>query len=143
MAGSPSRRRELSRMLSRISRADVRQTLAGHGDTATPDRPAYRIGVTGAPGAGKSTLIARLAARRLERTAGEVAVLAIDPTSPITHGSILGDRVRMDAIAGDPASISAPFRAGAAMTAWPTTCRTCCWRWTGTASTRRWSRRWG
>ncbi|UEM04624.1 methylmalonyl Co-A mutase-associated GTPase MeaB [Skermanella rosea] len=102
MAGSPSRRRELSRTLSRISRAGVTQTLAGHGDAAPPARPAYRIGITGAPGAGKSTLIARFAARRLERTAGEVAVLAIDPTSPITHGSILGDRVRMDAIAGDP-----------------------------------------
>ncbi|WP_158043997.1 ArgK/MeaB family GTPase [Skermanella pratensis] len=102
MPGNPSRRRELGRTLSRISRAGVRQTLAGHGDAAPPARPAYRIGITGAPGAGKSTLIARLAARRLERTVGEVAVLAIDPTSPISQGSILGDRVRMDAIAGDP-----------------------------------------
>ena len=55
---------------------------------------AYTVGITGAPGAGKSTLTSRLIA--LRRAAGdEVAVLAIDPTSPFTGGAILGDRVRM------------------------------------------------
>ncbi len=55
---------------------------------------AYTVGITGAPGAGKSTLTSRLIAHR--RAAGdEVAVLAIDPTSPFTGGAILGDRVRM------------------------------------------------
>jgi len=55
---------------------------------------AYLVGVTGAPGAGKSTLVDRLIAefRRRERTVG---VVAVDPTSPFTGGAILGDRVRM------------------------------------------------
>ena len=54
------------------------------------------IGVTGAPGVGKSTLVDRLAAecRRLERTVG---ILAVDPTSPFSGGAILGDRIRMQA----------------------------------------------
>jgi LAO/AO transport system kinase len=55
---------------------------------------AYTVGLTGAPGAGKSTLTTRIVAAR--RAAGdEIAVLAVDPTSPFTGGAILGDRVRM------------------------------------------------
>lgn len=57
-----------------------------------------RIGFTGPPGAGKSSLIAKLAERRMGR-GRKVGVLAIDPTSPVSHGSLLGDRIRMDAIA--------------------------------------------
>ncbi len=92
-------RREMSRALSRIANATVAETLEQQG--ALPDQTLYRIGVTGAPGAGKSTLISRLAARRVARGA-KVAVVAIDPTSPLSHGSILGDRIRMDAVSGDP-----------------------------------------
>lgn len=56
--------------------------------------PAHRIGMTGAPGVGKSTLTDGLI--RLIRTGGErVAVLAVDPTSPFSGGAVLGDRVRM------------------------------------------------
>ena len=62
---------------------------------------AWTIGVTGAPGAGKSTLTDRLIAR-LRRDGEEVGVLAVDPTSPLTGGAILGDRVRMQAHATDP-----------------------------------------
>jgi LAO/AO transport system kinase len=52
------------------------------------------VGITGAPGAGKSTLIAALVARR--RAAGRtVAVLSIDPSSPFTQGALLGDRIRL------------------------------------------------
>jgi LAO/AO transport system kinase len=55
---------------------------------------AYTVGLTGAPGAGKSTLTSRLI-ERLRARGEDVAVLAIDPTSPFTGGAILGDRVRM------------------------------------------------
>lgn len=55
---------------------------------------AYTIGITGAPGAGKSTLTDRLISR-IRRDDAEVGVLAVDPTSPFTGGAILGDRVRM------------------------------------------------
>ena len=55
---------------------------------------ALRLGVTGAPGVGKSTLVNRLAAH-LRRQGRTVAIVAVDPTSPYTGGSILGDRVRM------------------------------------------------
>lgn len=62
---------------------------------------AYTIGVTGAPGAGKSSLTDRLI--RVVRSAGDaVAVLAVDPSSPRTGGAMLGDRVRMSDHATDP-----------------------------------------
>jgi LAO/AO transport system kinase len=62
---------------------------------------ARRIGITGPPGAGKSTLTAHLAA--LYRAAGEsVGIIAVDPTSPFTGGALLGDRIRMESIALDP-----------------------------------------
>ena len=62
---------------------------------------AHRIGITGPPGAGKSTLASGLV--RLYRDRGEnVAVIAVDPTSPYTGGALLGDRIRMGDIALDP-----------------------------------------
>jgi LAO/AO transport system kinase len=61
---------------------------------------AHLVGITGPPGAGKSTLVAALIA--LVRAAGRpVAVVAVDPSSPITGGALLGDRVRMQAYADD------------------------------------------
>jgi LAO/AO transport system kinase len=55
---------------------------------------AYTVGLTGAPGSGKSTLTSGLV-REVRARGDEVAVLAVDPTSPFTGGAILGDRVRM------------------------------------------------
>ena len=63
---------------------------------------AYRIGLTGPPGAGKSTLAACLVTRF--RDAGRaVGVLAVDIASPFSGGAVLGDRIRMHALSGDPA----------------------------------------
>jgi len=61
---------------------------------------AYLTGITGAPGTGKSTLVDRLAAH-YRRANEAVGVIAVDPTSPYTGGAILGDRIRMQAHAGD------------------------------------------
>jgi LAO/AO transport system kinase len=61
---------------------------------------AYLIGVTGPPGAGKSTLVDRLTTE-LRRGGQTVGIIAVDPTSPFTGGAILGDRVRMGAHYGD------------------------------------------
>src|SRR5690606_21239154 len=61
---------------------------------------AWVIGITGAPGTGKSSLVTALA--KAYRTRGEsVGILAVDPTSPFTGGAILGDRIRMRDLAGD------------------------------------------
>ncbi len=61
---------------------------------------AFRVGITGAPGTGKSTLVDRLAAlyRAQCKTVG---IIAVDPSSPFTGGAILGDRIRMQGHAGD------------------------------------------
>jgi LAO/AO transport system kinase len=61
---------------------------------------AFLVGVTGAPGTGKSTLVDRLIAE-IRRGGQKVGVIAVDPTSPFSGGAVLGDRVRMNAHAGD------------------------------------------
>jgi LAO/AO transport system kinase len=62
---------------------------------------AHIIGITGSPGAGKSTLVSRLV-RELRKREKKVAVVAVDPTSPFSGGAILGDRIRMLELSGDP-----------------------------------------
>src|SRR5919197_378038 len=92
-------RRAVAKALSRCANATVAEALAAASDPANGEF-ARRIGITGAPGTGKSTLISHLVRRRLAG-AKRVGVLAIDPTSPLSGGAILGDRVRMDAAVRD------------------------------------------
>jgi LAO/AO transport system kinase len=64
-------------------------------------RGTQRIGITGPPGAGKSTLTEQLVRAYRERGL-KVAVIAVDPTSPFTGGALLGDRIRMESVSLDP-----------------------------------------
>jgi LAO/AO transport system kinase len=90
----------LGRLLSRIESSgdEAREALA---EAFKAGGRAHVLGVTGVPGSGKSTLVSRLV--RSFRSAGtRVAVLAIDPSSPLSGGAFLGDRVRMDDACADP-----------------------------------------
>jgi len=62
---------------------------------------AHIVGVTGAPGVGKSTLVYRMA-KALRKRGERVGIVAVDPSSPFTGGALLGDRIRMMGIATDP-----------------------------------------
>ena len=62
---------------------------------------AHVVGITGVPGSGKSTLVAKLAAE-IRQSGRKVAIVAIDPSSPFSGGAILGDRIRMGDLGGDP-----------------------------------------
>ncbi len=72
---------------------------------------AIRVGITGAPGAGKSTLIEALGMHLIEQ-GHKVAVLAIDPTSSLTGGSILGDKTRMERLSREPNAFIRPSPTG-------------------------------
>ena len=64
-------------------------------------RGTYRVGFTGPPGAGKSSLVYRLA-RLLRARGSTLGIIAVDPTSPFSGGALLGDRIRMQRLADDP-----------------------------------------
>jgi LAO/AO transport system kinase len=81
-AGHPECREALGRIFER----------AGH---------AHVVGITGVPGSGKSTLVSVLAARLRERGT-KVGIIAVDPSSPFSGGSIMGDRIRMSELGADP-----------------------------------------
>ncbi len=72
---------------------------------------AFRIGITGVPGAGKSTFIESLGKHIIDR-GGKLAVLAIDPSSERSRGSILGDKTRMEELAGRPNAYIRPSPSG-------------------------------
>ena len=91
--------RAIARLLSRAESgiAEARPTLDAM--FAHAGR-AHVVGITGVPGSGKSTLVAKLAAQ-VRSTGRRVAVVAVDPSSPFSGGAILGDRIRMGDLAGD------------------------------------------
>ncbi len=92
-------RRALARLLTRIENQDTDAVAMLTALYAYTGR-AHLIGVTGAPGTGKSTLVSALT-RALRERGRTVALLAVDPSSPFTGGAVLGDRVRMRDLAGD------------------------------------------
>jgi LAO/AO transport system kinase len=110
MAYIPSRELE-PRVLARDTRAIARLlTRAESGvEEARPTLDAmfahagraHVVGITGVPGSGKSTLVAKLAAA-VRRSGRSIAIVAVDPSSPFSGGAILGDRIRMGDLGGDP-----------------------------------------
>ena len=93
-------RRALSRLLTQVENgeegsAEAIAALYPHTGRAS------LVGVTGAPGTGKSSLVNQLA-MHLRRAGKTIAILAVDPTSPFSGGAILGDRIRMRDLSGDP-----------------------------------------
>ena len=107
-------RAALARAISLVESSNERhRELAG--DLLARVMPAtgnsIRVGVTGVPGVGKSTFIERLGTMLTQGEIGEpkrLAVLAIDPSSTVTGGSILGDKTRMAALSGDPNAFIRP-----------------------------------
>jgi len=91
--------RAIARLLSRAE-SGVEEARAALDAIYGHAGRAHIVGITGVSGSGKSTLVAKLAAA-VRRTGRKVAIVAIDPSSPFTGGSILGDRIRMGDLAGD------------------------------------------
>nr|WP_297459905.1 methylmalonyl Co-A mutase-associated GTPase MeaB [uncultured Halomonas sp.] len=92
--------RAIARLITRVEsgESEVRPALAAlYRDTGR----AHVIGITGVPGAGKSTLVTQLA-REIRASGRKVGVVAIDPSSPFSGGAILGDRIRMGELVSDP-----------------------------------------
>lgn len=95
----PNGGRPLARAISLVedNRAGADDVVAA----AYPHADGWMVGITGPPGAGKSTLVDRLITH-IRREGARVAVIAVDPASPFTGGAILGDRIRMQSHVDDP-----------------------------------------
>ena len=90
----------IARLITRAE-AGVAEVRAAIGEIYKRAGRAHVIGITGVPGSGKSTLVGRLVTQ-LRQSGETVAIVAIDPSSPYSGGSILGDRIRMSEHALDP-----------------------------------------
>lgn len=97
LAGS---RRARARLLTQIEN-DPQSTPGIIQKIYTQTGKAHIVGITGAPGSGKSTLVTELA-KAFRQRAFTVAIVAVDPSSPFSGGALLGDRIRMNALSGDP-----------------------------------------
>jgi len=93
-------RRALARMVTLIEN-EIPQSRRFLAELHQHAGRAHIVGVTGAPGAGKSTLVTHVV-REYRRRGHRVGVVAVDPSSPFTGGALLGDRIRMMELAGDP-----------------------------------------
>ena len=93
-------RRSLGRLVTMIESGYFKAGIANK-SILTPDLKSILVGITGAPGAGKSTLTSQLIGQ-IRNSGNTVSVIAIDPSSPFTGGAILGDRIRMGEHAMDP-----------------------------------------
>src|SRR5688500_18787051 len=90
----------LARLLTQVEN-DSPEGRAALGELFPHTGRAHLIGVTGAPGTGKSSLVNQLALHYRKEGDQKVAIVAVDPSSPFTGGAVLGDRVRMRDLAGD------------------------------------------
>ena len=93
--------RAIARMLSRAEAGSEEAREALDAIYRRTGR-AHVVGITGVPGSGKSTLVAKLAVEAL-KSGRSIGIIAIDPSSPFSGGAILGDRIRMGEVAANPA----------------------------------------
>jgi len=109
-AGSPAGRRALAKAITLVesTREDHRAQADALLDTLLPHAGrSFRLGISGVPGVGKSTFIEALGLYLVER-GHRVAVLAVDPSSSISGGSILGDKTRMEQLSMHPSAFIRP-----------------------------------
>jgi LAO/AO transport system kinase len=110
-------RRAMARTITLLESTRAEQAELGQAvlESLVPESgQAIRVGITGPPGVGKSTFIEALGVFLVE-SGHRVAVLAVDPTSPITGGSILGDKTRMERLAVDERAFIRPSPSGGAL----------------------------